>query len=283
MHRRHFLSLISGLWTTALVGPGASRTVVNLPEHLVWPAAAIWHTDLFPAWGQSHFGGRPKLPANFEWPTFHGRPLDFLLQVDLAELAGIRTGLDLPATGRLLFFYDTKEQPWGLAPAHAGSARVVHIPEGAASERDQRAPESSVCFKPYHLRQITTLPNPWSVWVDEMHLTADQRFALDEEQRPHYHAGAQIGGHPDIIQDASMDLESELASSGYDRGDGPFSPYSETENTRLAKQWRLLLQVPSDESLGMSWGDDGTIYFWIREADLAKRDFSRVWVILQCF
>ena len=31
----------------------------------------------------------------------------------------------------------------------------------------------------------------------------------------------------------------------------------------------------------MSWGDDGFLYYWIRESDLAARDFSHVWCILQ--
>jgi uncharacterized protein YwqG len=49
-----------------------------------------------------------------------------------------------------------------------------------------------------------------------------------------------------------------------------------------AKDWKLLLQLASDEDTEMMWGDGGTLYFWIREADLPDRDFSKVWIILQC-
>ncbi|MGN0700170.1 MAG: DUF1963 domain-containing protein [Oscillospiraceae bacterium] len=30
------------------------------------------------------------------------------------------------------------------------------------------------------------------------------------------------------------------------------------------------------------FGDCGHIYFWIRKADLAARNFDNVWLILQC-
>jgi uncharacterized protein YwqG len=30
------------------------------------------------------------------------------------------------------------------------------------------------------------------------------------------------------------------------------------------------------------FGDVGKIYYWIREDDLEKHDFDRVWLVLQC-
>jgi uncharacterized protein YwqG len=44
----------------------------------------------------------------------------------------------------------------------------------------------------------------------------------------------------------------------------------------------LLLQVDSDD-VGMMWGDGGRLYFWIREQDARRADFSNVWMILQCY
>ena len=48
------------------------------------------------------------------------------------------------------------------------------------------------------------------------------------------------------------------------------------------KDWRLLLQIDSDENCEMMWGDVGRIYFWIKTEDLKNRDFEKVWLILQC-
>jgi len=46
--------------------------------------------------------------------------------------------------------------------------------------------------------------------------------------------------------------------------------------------WRLLLQVASDDAPRMMWGDAGISYYWIRDEDLRERDFDRAWLILQC-
>ena len=41
-----------------------------------------------------------------------------------------------------------------------------------------------------------------------------------------------------------------------------------------ATDWTLLLQVDSDEELGMIWEEEGRIFFWIKKEDLAKKDFT---------
>jgi len=74
--------------------------------------------------GASRIGGGPDVPAGFTWPTHKGRPLDFLLQINLADVQGLQCGLDLPAQGVLSFFYDTDTQPWGYDPADRGGHGV---------------------------------------------------------------------------------------------------------------------------------------------------------------
>ena len=53
------------------------------------------------------------------------------------------------------------------------------------------------------------------------------------------------------------------------------------EFERGPDQWRLLLRVDTDDSLQMMWEDGGLLYFWIREDDAQKGDFSKVWMFLQ--
>ncbi|MFZ2100784.1 MAG: DUF1963 domain-containing protein, partial [Oricola sp.] len=43
-----------------------------------------------------------------------GYELTLLAQINLADISGMETGLDLPKTGLLQFFYDVAKQPWGL-------------------------------------------------------------------------------------------------------------------------------------------------------------------------
>ncbi len=46
--------------------------------------------------------------------------------------------------------------------------------------------------------------------------------------------------------------------------------------------WRLLLQVDSDNNAAMMWGDVGVLYFYIPRQALIARDFSEVHLVMQC-
>jgi hypothetical protein len=46
-------------------------------------------------------------------------------------------------------------------------------------------------------------------------------------------------------------------------------------------EWRLLLQVYSNEEAAMDFAGGGVLHFCIPNEALARRDFSRVWVDLQ--
>jgi uncharacterized protein YwqG len=48
-----------------------------------------------------------------------------------------------------------------------------------------------------------------------------------------------------------------------------------------AADWKLILQLDSDESVGMKWGGSGLLTFWIRQQALVNRDFRNVWVLTQ--
>jgi uncharacterized protein YwqG len=49
-----------------------------------------------------------------------------------------------------------------------------------------------------------------------------------------------------------------------------------------ASNWRLLLQLDTDDDLGVMWGDCGTLYYWVEEQASRSGHFSNVWLILQC-
>ena len=80
-----------------------------------------------------------------------------------------------------------------------------------------------------------------------------------------------------------MELECELVTHGLYCGDA--TGYEDPRAKELeisSRQWRLLLQIDSDDSAEMMWGDVGRVYFWIREEDLRQARFDRTWTILQC-
>jgi uncharacterized protein YwqG len=51
---------------------------------------------------------------------------------------------------------------------------------------------------------------------------------------------------------------------------------------RDAEQWRLLLQLSSDDEAGLELGYPlGRLYVWIREGDLAQARFDDVWAFIR--
>jgi uncharacterized protein YwqG len=119
----------------------------------------------------------------------------------------------------------------------------------------------------------------WSPEVRALPKPVFDRFnALDDELDP-FDTRHQVLGMPAPYQTVEMELECQLASNGIFCGDEvPESPRV-TELSAGAADWRLLLQLQSDEAIGLTMG--GRMYFWIRREDLRDRNFDRVWLICQ--
>ena len=49
---------------------------------------------------------------------------------------------------------------------------------------------------------------------------------------------------------------------------------------KASRDWTLLFQMGTDS--GLEFGDVGHINYWIKKQDLARRDFDKAWLILQC-
>jgi uncharacterized protein YwqG len=237
--------------------------------------------------GTTRLGGEPDLPPGEPWPEWQGKPMSFLVQIDLATVTGLPGADVLPADGLLSFFCDAHGAVWNGHP-DAGSWRVLYTPAGVSLERapiPDAVPEDGIFTAcgltprpgvslPYHHEpQILALELSW----DESHAYLDVRGGVDQGV-PTEH---RLLGWPDPDQNAEMELECQLMSTGsgwtwndMDRIRAELAP--------ATAEWRLLLQLASDDAAGMMWGDLGLLYFWIREPDLAARDFSRVWMIMQC-
>ena len=56
--------------------------------------------------GASKFGGVPDVPAGFVWPMWQNKPLSFMGQIRLGDVAPFDTEQLLPTSGWLHFFYD---------------------------------------------------------------------------------------------------------------------------------------------------------------------------------
>jgi alpha-tubulin suppressor-like RCC1 family protein len=198
------------------------------------------------ALGASKLGGHPDLPPDTPWPHLDGRPMAFVAQVRLDELPQLENGV-LPAHGLLSFFCALN----ALGDNAAG--RVIYTNAATHLVRAKAPAElpTEERFAPAPLTgtvQLSALPVQ-SVQLDRLGLSPEQRDAYREALEPD--TGAPIHrmlGHPDPIQD------------------DPQTPQAAT---------CLLLQVDSDDGLGMTWGDLGRLYYLITPEDLAAHHFDR--------
>lgn len=244
--------------------------------------------------GVSRFGGEPDFPVDGEWPSNRGRPLDFLLQVNLSEVSPFDGSALLPSSGLLSFFYDLQEQPWGFDPNDLGGFRVVFSPPTTrlapreVPNAEYRWPEMGISFC-----QTSTLPHVGSRAMERFESEANlseqqwERYLdfVEEYEAQFYPQGSgrhRLLGHSANVQ-GDMQLEAQLVTNGLYCGDQ--TGYEDPRARGLedgADEWMLLLQLDSDDGADFMWGDGGMLYFWIRSGDLRQHRFDKVWMTLQC-
>ncbi|WP_421999266.1 YwqG family protein [Reyranella sp.] len=258
--------------------------------------------------GTSKLGGLPDLPDGVAWPTrgpyaytreeddyrppeaWETQSLSFLAQINLADVAAAGCDLPLPSAGLLLFFYDAEVQPWGSEPFDAPGTQVLFVRAGTATRRPVQGVGRWSPVRPLQLQPSQGLPE-WSWLKQEMKGDSgygvsafhDELGKLSEEDHQEIlFEGHAFGGWPCEVQ-GPMEIECEMVRHGLNPGQS--EAYGDPRMATLrerAKDWRLLLQLDSDEALDWLWGDCGKLYFWCREEDLAQRRFERAWTILQC-
>lgn len=231
--------------------------------------------------GKSRLGGLPDLSA--AWPRYKGRPLACIAQLDLAELSAAGAPDWLPDRGRLAFFYELEHGAWGLEPEDAGSSAVVYEtgdPKTAAAPVD--LPEDAR-FPAYPIRfsAAASLPSEERLELDWRSMTRAETRAVEtaiEALQPaepiHQVAGFPHPVQADEMEQACQSVTRQLRQSG--------AATSLADDVSSSDDWRLLLQVDTDQDAGMMWGDTGILYFWVREQDARAGDFSKIWTILQC-
>lgn len=221
----------------------------------------------------SALGGSPFLSPGQPWPLREGRPLDFLAQIDLAQLP---SAIRLPnLSGNLAFFYDSEDQPWGSDPEDLGSAAIIFTLTGSGKivTKPGTVPPSPlrmpVGFVQSRELCITEAQEEKFYEYFRSLSPAEQDALSDTHDRFHESLSGynRILSPPNRIQ-GDMDSDLKIANTAYGLLD-------ETE-------WTMVLQLDSINGLGWSWGDAGCLYFHLPSDDLAEGRFDRAWVVLQC-
>ena len=280
-------------WRAQLEDIGVEARHLDSLQKLVRPAIRLESRKVAQAdlsLGQSRLGGEPDLPAKFTWPVYRGKPLAFVAQLNMEAAARVMPSAPLPKRGHLWFFYAPEQRNWGFDPKDRGSS-LVHYEAGVALERralPRDLPEAGR-FQPCAIAMVSYVDIPSMEDERNPLMGADDDTlesyseVQDQLASPNGDIAHKLLGHAQTIQGA-MELECALTSNGIHTGDA--SGYKDRRAAKLAKSqydWRLLLQVDSDEYAKMMWGDAGRIYYWIREQDLLERRFDKSWLILQCY
>jgi uncharacterized protein YwqG len=272
----------------AFVAAGLSRLLKDI-DFLTKDSIRL-HTKLAREYdvsiGASRIGGVPDVPPDFKWPERSATPQSFVAQIYLDEAHPYDTHGALPARGMLWFFYDAKQETYGADPADRGGWSVLYTEDYSGLQRiaapaklptESQFKACTVSFaSEVTLSQSPRLDVSNFDWTDDevkKYETLLSTFPTPEDHGTVHH---QLLGHPQTIQD-DMRLECQLASHGVKDIKDPRA----NELSKGAEDWQLLLQIDTDQDIGMNWGDNGMIYYWLKASDLKKSDFDDAWLVLQ--
>lgn len=254
--------------------------------------------------GQSKIGGRPDLPVNFSWFTETNsittkkffvfgketeqtitKSLSFIAQINLSEISHFDDENLLPKNGILYFFYSDEQDAWGFDIKDKNKFKILYFDGDLTTLKrfDFPADLENSRFKPCSItaKQEISLPSCDYELYNDFNFTDDEIDIFNEKINEDGNLNKLLG-YSDNIQN-EMELECELVTNGLYCGDS--SGYEDPRAKELepnAKNWRLLLQIDSNDENEMMWGDSGRLYFWIRKEDLISKQFDNSWLILQC-
>lgn len=192
--------------------------------------------------GTSRSGGLPDLPADTEWPSGYS----FVMQVNLADLAGIPLATPLPKKGLLSFFIIDGEND---EYEYLSEGKVIYSTNAEPTSLFRQPKQKGVSVYPargVELVPFLSLPQSNSLAIQKAKLTDDERerYADDvfrKTTEPRY----RIGGH-DSDYYAPAGVKAQL----------------------------LLLSLSSSDAASFFWGDADRLQFYLPEADWKKSRFA---------
>jgi uncharacterized protein YwqG len=234
--------------------------------------------------GNHRFGGKPDLPSTVPYPSFIDNyegekeyKYEFIGQINCGQIADLQEYL--PKKGILFFFLETIHTIYG---GSRNPCKIIYIEDIESIESGKRFDLNEADFYEmpnlyvgYQTKATTQLSVPafYSIatnsylfnekskslqGIDNYYDTLCEKFEEPiQDKFPHEYAVNAYG----FTQHESPELQASLHSKG--------NP----------DDWTILLKVTSCGD--MQWGDAGDLFFVIHKSDLAKRDFSNVFVTME--
>lgn len=287
------------------VGTSKLGGVPDLPPGVAWPLSKLDAPTPSPGFSAAH----PELAV---LPPDGVIALPFVAQLRLRDLAGLDGAQLLPPSGMLYFFYndvafwsDTGPDN-GVHDNIAGDSfgvysfgtpanwRVLYWDGSEAeltrtSAPSQLPPETNYGACSLRFTTEWTLPKVETCFIaaygsaegklvltpDEWAVYAGLRYEARANRTIHH-----LLGYSDDMQPGAMELSYSWVRASFFPELAPWAELGARERQHEFEQGRLLLQIDGERN-GMQWGRDGRLFFFIREADLDARDFSKVWATTQ--
>lgn len=217
---------------------------------------------------ESKVGGTPYLPKNTPWPCApDGRELFFLAQLNFSEMPLLKP---FPERGLVQFFI-CDDDLYGMDfddGENQDTFRVLFHPDVVEDESILQVGLPMMRdyddLLPHHPDESYALSFSLDSGVAPI---ADYRFYQqfgDEFFR-------QFGEQEWDVMEA---YEKAVRAVGHRIGG--YAYFTQDDPRRADDPMLLLFQLDSDETMDLMWGDMGVGHFFIRENDLAARDFTRV-------
>lgn len=205
---------------------------------------------------QSKVGGAPDLPSGTHWPSWTDRagerhPLQFFAQINLTAATEAAPGaLGLPTQGHLSFFADLD------GPEHA----------------------STVLYSRPDAQFVRCSPRMLPLPSGELHPIGTWTWPA----RPPDHNGLQ-GNELASLDAVEASLEADLRAAAPERWQvlgrhqlgGHIRVLGLAMELALAGDWRLLLQLDSDEGLELTFPAGGTVCWAAEPDDIAAGQWDR--------
>ncbi|MDQ0230104.1 YwqG family protein [Metabacillus malikii] len=228
---------------------------------------------------QSKFGGNPYFPKNMEYPVdYSGKPMKLLAQINFAEVPHLEP---FPEKGILQFFIAAYDDLMGLdfdRKVDGDTYQVIYhediLEEGILIKEFPKIDEEhkDFCF-PF----TSEVGLEFSIEYEALGMSD---FRAEEQL-------AEINFDEVIDEEEGTELwdifAEEVSNDGHKIGGYGFFTQTDPREYGSGDYNILLLQIDTDNSNDIMWGDSGVGNFFIREQDLKNLDFSKVLYNWDCY
>ena len=239
--------------------------------------------------GNHRFGGMPDLPSSIAYPTFTGWHhegdkefvYEFIAQINCKKIAHLQDYL--PRTGILFFFLQSSDKIFDSLEQR-GVAKIIYHPDITGLESGSRFDFNeedydlmySKGYRPFKTKAetINSSPSFYAININTYHFSGDAAVLKDKDRQ--------------FLQNLYESFQTPLNQKNtYDHAINAYG-FTQNESAELQaaltykgnpKDWITILAV---DSVGdFQWNDAGTLFFVIHKSDLAKQDFSNIFVTLE--